>query len=138
MTDEQWKSIKYFSPRENWGDPKKVSYTLVKLLDDLRSYIGHPIYVLCGTQGKHTKHSYHYVGKAADVYCDEIDLLDFYLASERFSFGGIGVYPNWAHPGLHLDVRRTKVGARWGFDGKRYVPLDKRFIIEYFCPGGWV
>lgn len=130
MTREEWGKIRYFSPRENWGDPERVEFWLVFLLDCLREFIGCPIVVHCGTQGIHTKGSYHYVGKAVDCHAVGISLLDFYLAAERFPFGGIGIYPCWNNPGLHLDIRPLREGepgARWGRID-RYVALNQEFI----------
>jgi len=40
MTKEQWKQIKYFSPDENWGDPYKMDFELLKRLDALREFNG--------------------------------------------------------------------------------------------------
>jgi len=138
MTEEQWGKIKHFNMKENWGDPYKMSFDLLKRLDALREFIGFPIYVLCGyeTSG-HTEHSMHYVGKAADVYCKNIGLLDFYLISERFNFGGIGVYvfPNGSKF-LHLDVRETdleqKIPSRWAsFRKGEYVALNECFVRSF-------
>ena len=60
----------------------------------------------------------------------------FLLVEKSDLFKGIGVYPNWNNPGLHIDMRRTE--ARWGCWNNKtpnvYVPLDsvfwKRFIEE--------
>jgi len=135
MTWEEWKKIRYFSPRENWGDPEKIEFRLVFLLDCLRQFIGCPIIIHCGTQGTHTKGSYHYVGKAVDCHAVGISLLDFYLAAERFPFGGIGVYPYWNNPGLHLDIRplpgKRRPEARWGRVNGEYVSLNGKFIIKH-------
>lgn len=45
-------------------------------------------------------------------------LLDLYLATERFKFTGIGIYPQWKYGGrivggLHVDMRPATMGARW-------------------------
>ena len=132
-----WKKLRYFSPEENWGDPERIHPRLLILLDSLRDYIGCPIIIHCGTQGKHAKNSYHYRGMAADCHAEGIDLLDFYLAAERFNFTGIGIYPYWNNPGLHLDVHPRHAGqpqARWGRVDREYIPLDGEFIIRVDYP----
>jgi len=141
MTKEEWSKIRHFNMKENWGDPYKMSFDLLKRLDALREFIGFPIYVLCGyeTSG-HTEHSLHYVGKAADVYCRDISLLDFYLAAERFGFGGIGTYTFGTPSGfLHLDVRETdleqKIPSRWAsYRRGEYVALDECFVRSFLLP----
>jgi len=141
MTKEQWQQLKHFSEKERWGDPYKMSWDLLRRLDALREFIGFPIYVLCGyeTSG-HTDNSMHYVGKAADVYCKEESLVNFYLAAERFGFGGIGVY-TWGTPSgfLHLDVREVdleqKLPSRWASYRKgEYVALDECFVRSFLLP----
>ena len=138
MTKEQWQVIKYFSPMENkkkspWGDPYKMDFSLIRQLDLLREYIGVPIHIHCGTQGKHSEKSYHYTDpcKATDCFCEDLSLLDFYLFAERFVFGGIGVYPYWNRPGLHLDMRVAYPAARWGRVNGVYVPLSAEFIKNH-------
>jgi len=137
MTKEEWQEIEYFSPTENWGDPGKMDFRLICRLDLLREYIGVPIYIHCGTQGKHLAKSYHYMDpcKAVDCSCEDISLLDFYLSAERFVFGGIGIYPYWKRPGLHLDIRGViacPIGwARWGRVNSNYVPLSAEFIENH-------
>jgi len=151
ITKEDWKFIRYFSPEENWGDPYRMSLYLVKQLDELRDFIGYPIYILYGSQGKHSKKSYHYTDpcKAVDCYCKDLSLLDFYFAAERFNFGGIGIYPYWKpYPGLHLDIRGADqeffAGARWGririkkgkIEIKKYVALDRDFVYNHIFKRG--
>ena len=142
MTKEQWQRIEHFSPKENWGDPYKMDFRLISRLDLLREYIGVPIYIHYGTQGKHSAKSYHYTDpcKATDCFCRDISLLDFYLSAEKFSFGGIGIYPYWVRPGLHLDMRDLNYPtARWGRVkgmvkrkvNRVYVPLSAEFIKNH-------
>lgn len=106
MTDEQWKQIKHFSPKEQWGDPYKMSFDLLKRLDALRKFVNQEIIIHCGyaTDG-HSENSQHYFGKAVDFHIKRMSLIDQYLAAERFMFTGLGLYPDWNHPGLHCDVR---------------------------------
>jgi len=141
MTKKQWGLLRHFNEKERWGDPYRMSWDLLVRLDALREFIGSPIYVLCGyeTSG-HSEHSLHYVGKAADVYCKDMSLIDFYLTSEKFGFGGIGTYV-WGTPYgfLHLDVRETdleqKLPSRWAsFQKGDYVALDECFVRSFLLP----
>jgi hypothetical protein len=36
---------------------------------------------------------------------------------------GLGIYPDWAHPGFHLDLRGYK--ARWGRVEGSYVAYEE-------------
>jgi len=139
MTKEQWTRIRHFGPEEAWGDPYKMSFRLIFILDRLRDFTGKVIVVHFGIQGSHSKNSWHPKGKAVDCHAEGMSLLDFYLTAERFPFGGIGVYPCWNHPGLHLDIRpisekRRDPEARWGRIHNSYVPLNAEFIRWYVVP----
>lgn len=134
MTKQQWGKIRYFSPTENFGDPTKMSFILVKKLDALRQYCEFPIIIHCGyARSGHSQHSQHYYGRAVDCDCDKLSLLDFYLAAERFGFGGIGLYDKraWYIPGLHLDIRQInpyQPAPRWAKIGETYIPLTAEYI----------
>lgn len=58
--------------------------------------------------------------KAFDVACPTLPLAEFYLIAEKFiQGGGLGIYPYWRRPGLHIDVREEGhpgYGARWWRD----------------------
>lgn len=141
MTENDWNNIKYFSPHENWGDWTKIYKKLIYTLDKFREYLGKPIIINCGysTTG-HTSKSFHYKGMAVDIHIKNMHVVDQFLAAERFDeFNGIGLYPNWHNPGLHLDIRpktaKKNYDARWlGIikNGKMtYVSLSWKNIIKY-------
>ena len=78
-------------------------------LDKLRSYVRRPIGLhetnpVKDPTSLHVQNSLHYVGRAVDAYIRNFPLWDFFLAASRFSFTGIGVYPYWNTPGLHLEI----------------------------------
>ena len=102
-------------------------------LQQFRDYLGKTINttVLNGFNGgwrapQHEtyKLSQHCIGKAADVFCPDLDLQDLYNAVLDFNvkpgfyrFRGVGVYPQNSF--LHLDVRATP--AKWmRCDGKYF------------------
>ena len=113
MTPQDWPHLKYFRPNENWGDPAKMKFELLWLLDSFREYINQPVYVVCGTQGRHVKDSQHYLGKAVDIVIDAANIspADILLSIFRFPISGIGLMPlarydKYSRPfGLHLDCR---------------------------------
>ncbi|KKM98698.1 hypothetical protein LCGC14_1155440 [marine sediment metagenome] len=132
MTAEAWaKRFFFFKPRE-FGIPDhpnglrtqevldNMDGWLVLNLDALRRFVNKPIIIHAGyaTRG-HAKNSQHYLGAAADFHIEGMGLFAQYEAAQRFKFTGIGVYPFWSNPGLHVDVRPLKVhaqvepGARW-------------------------
>lgn len=132
MTQEQWKLIRYFGLHENWGDPKKMSFDLLKKLDALREFCGNMIIIHCGydTTG-HSENSQHYLGRAADFHIAGVSLVNQYLLAERFNFGGVGIYPNWNNPGLHCDVRDKLTEEpynRWAKVEGKYISLNETVL----------
>jgi len=114
MENEKWSEIKYFTKEENWGNAEKIDTELIFALDALREFVGHPIRIHCGYEERGGT-SLHNFGKAVDCSCAAINVVDFFLAASRFSFfSGIGIYPFWNSPGLHLDVRKdNKFRSLW-------------------------
>lgn len=124
----------------------RVDPTLLKVMAFIREEVDSPInYNSSGISPEDVRHStmsLHRVGinhalskregrirlnrwanyKAFDVTCPDLDLIDFYWVASRFiPGGGIGIYPYWNTPGLHLDVRgmdHPGYGSRWWRDEK--------------------
>lgn len=121
-----WEKIRYFKPSE-FNYPYKMSEELIIALDALREYVDKPIIIHSdyrpGDSGQHGK------GLAVDIHIKNMHVIDQFLCAERMGlFKGIGVYPRWNNPGLHLDVREGK-SARWGcWQSPIYVPLDMPFF----------
>jgi len=128
MTKEDWKSVRYFTPDE-WGDWGQVDRELIFLLDSIRHNAKKPVVIHCAyaTAG-HSEHSYHYRGMAVDFHILGMHVVDqFLLASQYSEVGGIGVYPYWRSPGLHIDLRPGR--TMWGRTAKgTYLPLTWDFI----------
>lgn len=134
MTQHEWNQIEFFSPDEKWGDPTKMSFQLLRLLDALRRYCGLEILIHNGyaTEG-HSEHSQHYVGRAADLHIQGLTLINQYILAEQFDFSGIGLYPFWNNPGLHLDVRPVKIHSpysRWVRLQDRYATLNEHTLLR--------
>lgn len=120
--------MRYFRPDEfgpGWG---RLDLELLQALDELRELVDAPIVIHAdGIVSPRTQlDSQHPLGRAVDCHAVGLPLLDFWLAAERLpAFRGIGLYPYWTHPGLHLDTRRDRRRARWWRDREgRYRALD--------------
>jgi uncharacterized protein YcbK (DUF882 family) len=130
MSDAAWDAMasRGFSKSESWGDPYRMDRALISGLADLRERIrqdvpGVKIMIHCGWESRSTG-GYHPKGQAVDLHATGIGVVDFFLYAERIgAFGGIGLYPKWNHPGLHLDTGEQ--GRRWVcLDAGRYFPLN--------------
>lgn len=135
--------LKYFKPdsKDSWGDPSKMDAGLLKMLDQLRELTKAPIYVTSGYRPTgSTTDSQHKYGRAVDIMCPALSLLDFYMLAERVGFNGIGVYPHWHYQGttcggLHVDVR-PDARARWmavkdDRNVQIYIALNKKNLKSY-------
>ena len=123
-TVRDWDTIKHFR-REEWvKDPDKVLWQTVVLLDQMRGDCGHPIIIhVAWDDSGHVGDSSHYnsarpFASAVDFHIEGMSLLDQWLFTERYPWNGIGVYPFWANPGLHCDLRilsndHPHLGKRW-------------------------
>lgn len=124
-TQDTWNKLRYFkrdSKFDRWGDSDAINDEHLLRLDDLRHYLGTPIYVnhAVKTMG-HSEKSYHYVHNGAcatDIVIPSYskDVFQLLLDVTRFGFTGIGYYPHWMFKGvrvggLHLDSRPLRVGA---------------------------
>ena len=131
MTPADWRQVNYFDTNEAWGDHLKMDRRLIFELDDLRPYTKRPIIIHCGYELR-KRGGQHPIGTAVDLHIENMSLFDQFIAALRFGFVGIGVYPLWKHPGLHLDMRINVPHRQlWGCIGSRqYVPIDKNFLFS--------
>lgn len=131
MSANHWKKIDHFSRNDNFGDPSKMHFELIQNLDYLRAYINRPIIIHCGYEPRDGL-GFHPLGLAVDCHAENMHCIQFYIAATRFGFNGIGIYPWWNKPGLHLDMRPLKPKdhrALWASTGpKKYVAFDAEFL----------
>lgn len=134
-------SFRYFSDS---GDPgfngiSNMNHGLMLMLDEFRHQLKHPLYINSGFRPNGRKKSKHYRGLAVDIVCPSMKLKDFHHAALKFqhydlyylkeygypykSFDGIGLYPFWNTPGLHLDLQRSPL--KW------YRDSTKKYIYPY-------
>lgn len=134
-----WESFKHFKKTEKWGDPDKMDLNFVKLLDDFRHHIDHPITILEGyALYGHVSQSQHHIGKAADLRIHNketkkpLSAAEHLLLSTRSPFNGIGIY-TWSANGpfVHWDNRDLIDGERKIWVSTKpgiYSPITKEFL----------
>ena len=131
-----WNELEHFNRDENWGDPDKMNGALLLLANALRDFIDERCVVHRGfaTSG-HSPKSQHYAGNAFDYHFDSgysfkmqidqmLDALSYFQVDDRV---GLGIYPEWYHPGFHLDLRGCR--ARWGRVKGIYVSFAEAYKV---------
>jgi len=127
MLLKDWKDIKYFKSFE-FNRQEKMDKKLIVGLDKLREYIDKPIIINCSYEDRKTG-GYHPEGKAVDIHVKGMHFFDLFIAASRFDeFNGIGIYPYWNNPGIHLDtrpkIRKYETDALWiGIAPRKYIPF---------------
>jgi uncharacterized protein YcbK (DUF882 family) len=116
MKPNDWTKIKHFRPEEWRQDASKVDWGLVRAMDRLRELVGAPIIIHeAWAVSGHGENSLHYSGKAVDFHVAgnrpfAEDLLCVLSIPE---FLGVGWYPEWKHPGFHVDIRKADTRLLW-------------------------
>lgn len=110
MTNDEWQQVEAsgkFRRSEFKDNPMKLDRSLVYKLLNMRIEAGKPFNIHCAwTDGKgHSPNSRHYLGKACDLDIADASLAYQVQLAFRHGFKGIGVYPNWNKPGIHVDIR---------------------------------
>ena len=130
--------MKYFKISENWGDFKRMDEGLLYMLDAYRELVKTPIYISCGTQGRHVTGSLHYSGNAVDALFTHKLMADLpELAEKALSMSfSVGIYNCWEYngvstPGIHLDNRMGKQKKWIGIEGM-YLPWNDVNLKRYF------
>lgn len=125
-----WSKVRHFE-RSEFSHPDKLDPLLIYNLDALRVAAGKPIIInndyRAGDPGQHG------LGRAADIVIVGLSVVDQFLIAEKTRlFAGIGIYPHWNRPGIHVDIRTLQPhepGARWARDiAGNYVALTWAFM----------
>lgn len=131
-------SLRHFSSKEIPGREYMDPRTL-RLLDRMRdadgTRMGWHFVVLHTTRSPIAGFSYHAQGLAIDgVMVDNLTreplpLIRQYHIASRWPWTGIGLYPYWSTPGLHLDTRPCRAlerRSRWFRDkAGEYRPIEE-------------
>ena len=110
MTKEDYdilESSGHFHRQEFKDDPYQLDRGIVFILRNMRIESGHPCAVHCGWAdgAGHSTNSWHYKGRALDVNFKEMSLVDQVKLAYKHGCTGIGAYPTWHEPGIHIDNR---------------------------------
>jgi hypothetical protein len=138
-----WGLVKHFGKAEWRKNPDRVFPALVYLLDEMRDAhalpgLSYVLHVAWDHDG-HLEASAHYgdVAYGVDFHMElggtGLPLLDQWLWAERFPWTGLGLYPWWKHPGLHVDLKagaaHPALGRRWWQDaGGVYQPVNRTLV----------
>lgn len=136
--------LEHFNKNENWGDYRKMNGMLLVLLDKITDAVKkyswskyHKVsgcIVHCGyDENGHVSKSKHYTGCAVDFHFTVVTPLEAYdIIIEvledynMLNHTGLGVYPDWANPGFHLDIREPNDSQpdRWSQVIGKYVGVE--------------
>ncbi len=113
--------------------PYMMDKDLMCRLDRMRSVVGQPFIIHETTGGVHTE-PLHGLGLAIDGHFKGLSAIEQYLYAEQWCWPGLGFYPFWNDPGIHIDMRRLVAnakGARWWRDDQgQYHPITPNVIIN--------
>ncbi len=138
---ELFRDIRHFSPDE-FDYPDKIDRDALLLLDAMRDKEGErrPVWIRVNADFAltgHSKKSRHRCGDAFDIVIFDartsrpLDVVEQFFMALRYTWGGIGFYPYWDEPGLHVDRRPwTVLGRRalwWRDKTSPYV------FPDYWC-----
>jgi len=85
--------------------------------------------VHCITAGEHVKDSRHYTGEAIDGHFRGLNLFQTAMILFKNRFTAIGLYPEWRHKGIHVDIRKQGHVTTWVQKQGEYI-YDFNYFIE--------
>lgn len=119
INDLIWPQLNHFNIRENWGDYRRIDIRLLWGLDRVRRDLGRKIHINCAyEESGHAEKSFHKIGMAVDFVVapldknNALDMYSLYTTILSMWHGGVGVYPFWNTPGLHLDLGEDRTWVR--------------------------
>lgn len=151
-----WHKLEFFSKNEKniygkpaWGEPDKICPFTLETLDEITRRVKKEIwekynriaYCLVHCTYEERDSGYHPLGTAIDFHFAPRNLITPYMAYDiinntlieynKSNFMGLGVYPNWANPGFHLDTRlpNDPVPDRWSRVNNIYTDIDEGLKI---------
>lgn len=136
--ESPWDKTEFFR-HDDISYPHQTNAKLPPVADSLRRRTGCPMWIhrchdpMASPGSRHRKP----VCDALDFHLVGISLLDAFLAiSQDTKIRAIGVYPDWLHPGFHIDLRQRTIRGHWMRLGSdRYVELSESNIINNILKG---
>jgi uncharacterized protein YcbK (DUF882 family) len=115
MKKTDWSKVRHFAPSE-FNFPDMLDSRTIAMLDAMRHEEGKTRDIIITINSDfdysgHSSNSMHYQGKAFDLVIKDrrtqhhLPILDQFLIAVRYFWTGIGFYPYWNTPGLHVDTR---------------------------------
>jgi uncharacterized protein YcbK (DUF882 family) len=124
--------LRYFKVSE-FDSFDRMDLDFLNMLDAFREFVGKPIILHSDYRSNSDRHI---TGKAVDMHIVGMNCLDQLLIAERFGkFKGIGIYPSWNSPGLHIDTAKNGRWLAYDSNGRQeYTSLTaeniKRYVIS--------
>ena len=122
LIDINFEGVRFFKPSE-FSAPHMLDRTALLMLDGMRYEEGKRRDIIItinadyATTG-HADNSMHRFGKAFDIVIrngktkEPLPIEEQFLIALRSYFSGIGYYPYWKSPGLHVDNRPMTIYGR--------------------------
>lgn len=107
--------LRHFKPEE-FKYPDSVDDQTLLLLDHMRDH-ERGIYITINSDYRPGDPKWHGKGKALDIVIWDVEtrkplpLIQQFLIASRYMWTGIGVYPFWNTPGIHVDTRPMAVSG---------------------------
>ena len=137
--------LRYFTPSEFRGWWTVMDPEILTIIDNFRHEWGAPVFIspVDGAIGRRLRdsQSQHNIEKWGEVRAvdlmpqgmkDRIDFKRAFECAKKAKARGIGIYPDWTPPGIHLDSRRDRYPSRpatwsaFNVNGKQtYFTIDK-------------
>ena len=92
---------------------------------DVGKFIVHSI-----VSGGHTPGSKHYSGEAIDGHFTGLNLYQAVMVGLKAGFRGIGYYPWWGSPGIHVDIRSQAHTSVWASFSSGAYEYDYGAVVE--------
>jgi len=125
MNKMDWDYLQHFTVGEKdqqgrlaFPHPAAMDVGLMFRLDAMRKVVGQPFIIHESTEGTHDA-NLHGLGMAIDGHFIGLSAVEQYLYAEQWNWPGLGFYPHWNDPGIHIDMRALAAdekGARWWKD----------------------
>ena len=144
-----WENIRFFKPEEFGHNVEKMDIVAIYTLDDMRFIEAEkrriegkePIIITINeawAERPSNPTSMHPQGKAIDCVIRNaktkkpLPIIEQFLIAIHYSWTGIGFYPFWKDPGLHLDIRPPyrlfRKTTWWRNKHGGYEPIETYFL----------